>query len=400
VINWDALEAANKPLNAFVDWDEGATAGDGPLAGLTVGVKANIAVKGLPWTAGMELFRHRIAERDAEVVAKLRAAGAAIIGGLNMEEAALGAKTDNPFFGATQNPHRLGYTPGGSSGGSGAAVAAGLCDVALGTDTMGSIRIPAAYCGVYGFKPARSAVSQDGLEKSEPSLDIIGPLARDLATLERVSKVISDFGDGDNNSPDTKAAGMFLSDLGGVACSADVLTVYEQAKAIWGVLQPCTLSQPLSRIRFAGFIKTSRYMADAFAAADQRLLSPHLRKLLSYGPKRSEADWQDDQHILAATREEVRALVTRNGWLILPTAPQPAFPHSEAAPANQADFTCLANISGLPAISLPAGWSSDGLPIGVQLIGQTGHEAGLFDLAKTMDNILRAYRPPANFMSS
>jgi aspartyl-tRNA(Asn)/glutamyl-tRNA(Gln) amidotransferase subunit A len=191
VIDFDALKAANAPLNAFVDWDEGATGGEGALAGLTIGVKANIAVKGLPWTGGMALHRHRIAERDAEVVARLRAAGAAIIGSLNLEEAALGAKTDNPWFGATQNPHRLGYTPGGSSGGSGAAVAAGLCDVALGTDTMGSIRIPAAYCGVYGFKPAHSAISQDGLEKSEPSLDTIGPLARDLHTLERVSRSTS-----------------------------------------------------------------------------------------------------------------------------------------------------------------------------------------------------------------
>jgi aspartyl-tRNA(Asn)/glutamyl-tRNA(Gln) amidotransferase subunit A len=397
VIDFDALEAANRPLNAFTDFDRTAKAGPGELSGLTIGVKANIMVKGLPWTAGCEAFRNRIATRDAEVVAKLRAAGAAIVGTLNMEEAALGAKTDNPWFGATQNPHRLGYTPGGSSGGSGAAVAAGLCDAALGSDTMGSIRIPASYCGVYGFKPAHRVVSQDGLEITEPSLDTIGPLARDLDVLERISRVISDFGEGDNNSPDTKAAGMFLSDLGGVECSVDALSVYEKARAIWGVLQPNTLSAPLSRIRFAGFIKTSKYMADAFAAVDQALLSPHLRKLLSYGPKRSDADWVEDQRILAQTREQVQSLVTRNGWMILPTAPQAAFLHRDAAPANQADFTCLANIAGLPAISIPAGWSSDGLPIGVQLVGQIGHEAGLFDLARSLDQALAAYRPPANF---
>jgi aspartyl-tRNA(Asn)/glutamyl-tRNA(Gln) amidotransferase subunit A len=400
VIDWNALEAANKPLNAFVDWDKGAMAGEGPLSGLTLGVKANIAVKGLPWTAGMELFRHRIAERDAEVVAKLRAAGAAIIGSLNMEEAALGAKTDNPFFGATHNPHRLGYTPGGSSGGSGAAVAAGLCDVALGTDTMGSIRIPASYCGVYGFKPAHEAISQDGLERAEPSLDTIGPLARDLETLERVARVISNFGDGDNSGPGTFAAGMILGDLGGVECTPDVMAVYDQAKATLGTLQEATLTTPLSRIRYAGFIKTSKYMAAAFAGVDQELLSPILRKLLSYGPKRSAEDWAEDQRILATTRDEVQRLVTRNGWLIMPTAPQAAFPHSETAPSNQADFTCLANIAGLPAISIPAGWSDDGLPIGVQLVGQIGHEAGLFDLAKALDGVLAAYRPPANFMSS
>jgi aspartyl-tRNA(Asn)/glutamyl-tRNA(Gln) amidotransferase subunit A len=397
MIDFDALSAANGPLNAFTDFDRSAAGGDGALSGLTIGVKANIAVKGLPWTGGCEVYRHRIAERDAEVVARLRAAGAAIIGTLNMEEAALGAKTDNPWFGATQNPHRLGYTPGGSSGGSGAAVAAGLCDAALGTDTMGSIRIPAGYCGVYGFKPAHGAISQDGLELSEPSLDTIGPLARDLDVLERVSRVISVFGEGDGNAPETKAAGAYLGDLGGVECSDDVLAAYEAAKAKLGALQSVKLSMPLSRIRFAGFVKTSRSMATHFAGVDPSLLSPLLQKLLSYGPRRSAADWEADQKILTDAATEVTELVTRNSFLIMPTAPQAAFPHSQEAPANQADFTCLASIAGLPSISIPAGWSADGLPIGVQLVGQTGHEAHLFALARALDSALAAYRPPANF---
>ncbi len=385
------------PYNAFVDLDPAIHGSDGPLAGLTIGVKANIAVKGLPWTAGMELFRNRIATEDAEVVKRLRAAGAAIPGTLNLEEAALGAKTDNPWFGATQNPHRMGYTPGGSSGGSAAAVASSLCDAALGTDTMGSIRIPASYCGIYGFKPANAAVSQDGLEPAEPSLDVIGPLARDLDMLERVARVISDFGDGDNSGPGTVAAGMILSDLGGVECTADVRTIYNATAARLGVLQKATLSLPLSRLRFAGFIKTSRAMAAHLANADPAKLSPMLTKLLTYGPKRAPHDWTEDERILAEAAREIRALVTRNGFLILPTAPQPAFPHSDAAPANQADFTCIASIAGLPAISFPAGWSADGMPIGVQLVGQVGHEAGLFDLAKSLDKGIAAYRPPASF---
>jgi aspartyl-tRNA(Asn)/glutamyl-tRNA(Gln) amidotransferase subunit A len=227
VIDFDALEAANAPLNAFTDFDRTATGAEVALAGLSVGVKANIMVRGLPWTGGCEVFRNRLAERDAEVVAKLRSAGAAVIGTLNMEEAALGAKTDNVWFGATHNPHRPGYTPGGSSGGSGAAVAAGLCDAALGTDTMGSIRIPAAYCGVYGFKPAHSAISQDGLEMTEPSLDTIGPLARDLNVLERVARVISDFGEGAADAPLAT-----LAELGGVECQSAVLKAYEATKFI------------------------------------------------------------------------------------------------------------------------------------------------------------------------
>jgi aspartyl-tRNA(Asn)/glutamyl-tRNA(Gln) amidotransferase subunit A len=383
------------PYNAFVDLDPAMHGGEGPLSGLTVGIKANIAVKGLPWTAGMALFRNRNATEDAEVVKRLRAAGAAIPGTLNLEEAALGAKTDNPWFGATQNPHRPGYTPGGSSGGSAAAVAAGLCDAALGTDTMGSIRIPASYCGIYGFKPANAAVSQNGLEPAEPSLDVIGPLARDLDTLERVARVISDFGEGDGNATETQAAGAFLSDLGGVECTADVRATYDKAKAHLGALQSVGLSIPLSRLRFAGFIRTSRAMAAHLADADPTLLSPNLKRLLRYGPDRKTDDWAEDQRILATLANEIRALVTRNSFLILPTAPQPAFPHSDPAPANQADFTCIANIAGLPAVTFPAGWSADGLPIGVQLVGQIGHEAGLFDLAKSLDKGIVAYRPPA-----
>lgn len=221
MIDFDAVEAANRPLNAFTCFNMHAVAKDGPHRGLTIGIKANIMVEGLPWTGGMEIYRDRIATRDAEVVARLRGAGATILGSLNMDEAALGAKTDNPWFGATQNPHRPGFTAGGSSGGSGAAAAAGLCDAALGTDTMGSIRIPAAYCGVYGFKPAHEAVPQDGLELTEPSLDTIGPLARDLDTLELVAHIISDFGSRGWQGPVAT-----LAKSGGVECQPAVLAAF------------------------------------------------------------------------------------------------------------------------------------------------------------------------------
>ncbi len=392
MIDFDALERANAPLNAFTDFDRSATNGKGVLAGLTIGVKANIAVEGLPWTGGSEVFRNRIADCDAEVVAKLRSEGAAIIGGLNMEEAALGAKTDNPWFGATQNPHWLGYTPGGSSGGSSAAVAAGLCDAALGTDTMGSIRIPAAYCGIYGFKPAHSAVSQDGLEMTEPSLDTIGPLARDLDVLERVSRVVSDFGEGGADGPVA-----VLDGLGGVVCEPAVLDAYEGAKAALDANSAMQLPYLPSRIRFAGFIAASRFLSEHLAGADPAKFSPALAKLMTYGPKRSDTDLASDRRVLAETKAALEAAFDIYGAILMPAAPQTAFPHSEAAPANQADFTCLANIAGLPAIAIPAGWSDGGLPVGVQLIGKTGHEADLFALARKLDARLAAYRPPANF---
>lgn len=394
MIDFARLAAANAPINAFLDFDRGAAFGDGPLSGVTVGVKANIAVRGLPWTAGMRIFRDRIATRDASCVAALRAAGAAIVGTLNMEEAALGAKTDNPFFGRTDNPHRAGYTPGGSSGGSGAAVAAGLCDIALGTDTMGSVRIPASYCGVYGFKPAQTSVSQEGLEPAEASLDVIGPLARSLDLLERAARLTGIFGDDADADP---APPVTLRAMGGVECSADVLRVFDHARDLCGCTGDFALEDAPSRIRYAGFIATARALHAAFGDADEGAMSPLLRKLIAYGPRRSDADRAEDERVIARTRAALEAQVERHGVIILPTAPQPAFPHADPAPANQADLTCLANIANLPAISLPAGWSGDGLPIGVQLIGRRGAEAGLFALARTLDSRLAAYRRPDPF---
>ncbi|QIG53543.1 amidase [Altererythrobacter sp. BO-6] len=373
-------------FNAFLFRDDDARGGAGPLAGMTVGVKANIAVAGMRFHAGLGAWEGRRAERDAEVVRRLRDAGAAITGILNMEEAALGAKTDNPHFGPTHNPHRAGYSPGGSSGGSGAAVAARLCDVALGTDTMGSIRIPAAHCGIYGFKPATDRVSQDGLEPADYALDAVGPLARDLDTLEQVARVMSDFGEGA-----IEGAGATLADHG-VELHPDVASAFAAAcGALPRPVATASLSSPQSRIRYAGFIQVSKAMADHLHGVPT---SDHLAKLLAYGPRRSTADWTEDQQVLARTAEEIHALVERNGFLILPTVPNAPFPHSEKEPAAQADFTCLANIAGLPALSLPMGWTGDGLPLGVQIVGAAGHEAGLFALARHLDDKLRAYRAP------
>jgi len=395
MIDFDALVRANAPLNAFTDFDGSAEGGGGALAGLTVGVKANIAVAGMPWTAGCEVYRGRVAPKDAAVVTKLRAAGAAIIGMLNMEEAALGAKTDNPWFGKTENPHKTGYTPGGSSGGSGSAVAAGLCDIALGTDTMGSVRIPAAYCGVYGFKPAQTSVSQEGLELAEEWLDCIGPLARSLDLLESAARVMTDFGDGD-----TASGPLVTLAETGVDCELEVIEKFRDVIRLAGSeIAVAQLAHPLSRIRFAGFIKTSKAMAAHFADAGQDKLSANLQKLLTYGPKRSDADWAEDQAILAETAQAVQDIVAKHAAIILPTAPQGAFSHSEDAPANQADYTCLANIANLPAISLPMGVDDAGMPLGLQIVGRTGHEADLFQLAREFDAKLQAYRRPDHFLA-
>ncbi|MEO9470059.1 MULTISPECIES: amidase family protein [Sphingomonadales] len=397
MIDWDDLEAANAALNAFTDFDRNASGGPGALNGMTIGIKANIAVQGMPWTGGLEAYRTRIAKQDAESVARLRAAGAAIIGTLNMEEAALGAKTDNPFFGPTHNPHQIGHTPGGSSGGSGAAVAAGLCDAALGTDTMGSVRIPAAYCGIYGLKPGRGAISQDGLELVDASLDSIGPLARSLDTLDTVSRVLID---GYDNSQAIDNI-ILLDQLGGVKCEQAVLDGYQIAKTAMAAERSFSLPHPLTRIRFAGFIMSSLGLSKELGdilANNPDGLSAHLKHLLTFGPKRSADDLAEDRAILAEVGDAVQSAVGETGALLLPTAPQAAFSHDDAAPANQADFTCLANIAGLPSITIPSGRNAEGMPVAVQLVGAAGNEAGLVAKAKELDSSLSAYQPPETFL--
>lgn len=392
MINWPALESANAPLNAFVDWDKNARGGDGPLADVTLGIKSNIAVAGLPWTGGMGLYRDRIAEHDAEVVAKLRTGGAAILGTLNMHEAALGATTDNAFYGRTVNPHRDGYTPGGSSGGSGAAVAAGLCDAALGTDTLGSVRIPAAYCGVYGLKPTNGFVSSEGLALLEPSLDVIGPLARSLDILERVWNVIAE--DNPIEALPIKRV-VLLEGLGGVDIQPAVRAAYEKACILLDLpIEHLCFGDGLSDIRMAGFGMAGLWLIDHLGNAriDRAdLLSDELKFLLSFcenTPIRPD--------VLARTRDTLRATLDEEAVLLMPTTPQTAFKHGRA-PFNQADFTALANIAGLPALALPAGWSEDGLPVGVQLVGAAASEATLFAVARRLDKALDAYRPPATF---
>jgi len=392
VIDWPALKAANAPLGAFVDWDETAQGGAGPLAGLTLGVKSNIMVRGLPWTAGMGLYRERLAPRDAEVVARMRAAGAQVLGTLNMQEAALGGHGDNPFYGCTHNPHRHGFTAGGSSSGSASAVAAGLCDIALGTDTMGSVRMPAAYCGVYGLKPTQGSISQDGLALLQPDLDCIGPLAASLDLIGQAWQVMGG---------QREASGIFerlvlLDGLAGVETNPAVVGAYERAVAALGLpTNILALPHRPTAVRMAGFVAAGLWLIEDLQSAyraDNPDLSDELKFMLSVAAR--EVPRPD---ILAETRAALIEAIGSDAVLVMPTAPQTAFPHSTRPPANQADFTCLASVAGLPALALPAGWSQDDLPVGIQLVGPAGSEMRLIALGRELDAALGAYRRPANY---
>src|SRR5690606_37664441 len=149
-----------------------------PLDGVPVAVKDNVAISGLARPGAIVAYETQIAPADATVVSKLRAAGAVVTGMLNMDEGAFGTTTESPLYGRCRNPLRLDHSPGGSSGGSAAAVAAGLCVASLGTDTLGSVRIPASYCGIVGFKPSHGAIDAGGVLALPPTLDHVGVLAR------------------------------------------------------------------------------------------------------------------------------------------------------------------------------------------------------------------------------
>lgn len=386
--------ATDASIHAFVDWDEAVVSYAlvaGPLAGLTVGVKANIAVAGLPWTGGMGLYRDRIADTDADVVARFRAAGATVLGSLNMHEAALGGTTDNPFYGQTQNPHRLGFTPGGSSGGSAAAVAAGLCDITLGTDTLGSIRIPAAYCGVYGLKPTHGAVSQDGLICLEPSFDVIGPMAASLALVEAGWQAL---GGSAASGTHTLSRLVLLGGLGGVTVEPVVERAYARAiAALDHPTQTLTLADAPGTLREAGLGACIAWLSTELGeAAHSQGISPALAAILRLGdrlPLRPE--------VIARAKTQLIDVLGDDGILLLPTAPQTAFAHGQHPPANQADFTTLASVAGLPALSLPAGCNDDGMPVGIQIVGPAGSEGALFETARRLDAALNAYRRPPHF---
>ncbi len=365
------------------------------LEGVPVAVKANIDVAGLATNAGVAARREAVATSDAEVVTRLRTAGAIVLGNLNMHEAALGASTDNEAYGVAMNPHRLGHSPGGSSGGSGVAVAAGLCVAALGTDTLGSVRIPAAYTGVYGLKPTHGLVPDAGLVSLAARLDSIGPLARSIGDLRVVMAAMAALAPAE---PIAKVARLSVVDAHEMdpavqrayALAADLLEglgVKVQRFAAPDV--------DLVKIRLAGFVEAAREAPLHFpeVATAPGGFSERFRSYLGFAAKFDEAAMAKGRATLDTAAARLRAVLLDAEAILMPTAPQGAFAHGQA-PVSQADFTGLANIAGLPALSLPAGWDGDGLPVAVQVVGRPGSEAALLDLAARLDTTLNAYAPP------
>ncbi|OGZ33759.1 MAG: aspartyl/glutamyl-tRNA amidotransferase subunit A [Candidatus Portnoybacteria bacterium RBG_19FT_COMBO_36_7] len=408
----------------------------GGIAGIPAAIKDNILVKGLKCTAGSKILENYLAPYDATVVSKLKEAGAVIIGKTNMDEFAMGSSTENSAFKKTKNPQDLSCVPGGSSGGSAAAVAANETIFALGSDTGGSIRQPAAFCGVVGLKPTYGAVSRFGLMAMASSLDQIGPLTKSVED----SQIVFDAIYGKDRLDSTSVASKFQNpaDIGnlriglpkeyfaqglepeveksvrsaiekfsdsGAKIKEISLPFSEYALACYYIIMPSEVSANLARydgIKY-GLSKERDNLLNVYLASRQEGFGDEVRRRVMLGTYTLSAGYYDAYYLKA---QKVRTLIKRDfekafrevDLIMTPTSPTPAFKLGEKIedPIKMylSDiYTVPMNLAGLPALSLPCGravrgsgsaepgGSSGGLPISLQIIGPQWSEPKIFSAA-------------------
>lgn len=406
----EEAERSQSTINAFVTIDvagarAAATAADrelaagadrGPLHGVPIAVKDMIDVRGLPTTASSRHFVNRIAARDADCVERLRRAGAIVIGKTTTHEFANGPTGDRAATGPTRNPHALGHMSGGSSSGSAAAVAAGIVPVALGTDTGGSVRIPAACCGVVGIRPTQGTISTHGVLPLASSMDTVGVLARCAADAHVVlSALIDDF------SPPaecTSVAGVRVRWISPRSIHATQPSIARSARDLVAPFLADEIDiHGAEALRFSYRVIQGR---EAHAVHEERLslatdlYDPEVRERLEMG-----GTYTDSQFLQAiAIREQfhvgVAQLLSAVDFIALPTIPFSAPPlfsrrvsvedQPVDVPSGLLSLTAPWSLIGLPAVSIPAA-DVDGLPVGVQLVGRPHTEAGLLSFAAKLE---------------
>ncbi len=440
-------EAWNGRLNAFLHLDPDAVraearaldrrlaAGEepGPLAGVPVAIKDNISVAGMPTTCASRILEPYVAPYDAHVVERLRAAGAIPFGKTNLDEFAMGSSTENSAFGPTRNPHDPAHTPGGSSGGSAAAVAAGLVPLAIGSDTGGSIRQPAAFCGIVGCKPTYGLVSRYGLVAFASSLDQIGPFARDVDDARLLLSVLAGPDPRDATSSSDGVLQASAGEPGGLSgvrigvpeeCFAEGLAPEVRAAVgaaiaalsrlgaeildvklpltrlgipVYYIVAPSEASSNLAR--YDGVRYGRRGLGEGvhglFAATRGEGFGPEVKRRILLGTFALSSGYYDAyygraQRVRAAMRREIEEVFTRVDLLASPTTPTVAFRLGEKSDDPLAMYlndvlTVNANLCGVPALSLPCGRSTQGLPIGLQLTGPRFGEGPLLRAARAYE---------------
>ena len=381
----------------------------GPLHGIPIALKDLYETRGVKTTAGSLFFKDWVPKENAAVVDRLNAAGAINLGKLNMHEIALGVTNNNPHFGACHNPWELDRSPGGSSGGSSAALAAGLCMGSLGSDTGGSIRIPASLCGIVGLKPTYGRISLRGVVPLSWNLDHPGPLARRTRDVALLFQVIAGYDPEDPASIDMGVPDYGVQLMGGVrgwriALADDeffskgdeqVLSAVEQAAEVFA-----GLGANIEKVAFPGAYEAAKnnglmVTSDAAAFHRQRLeeerekFGADIRQRLEAGAANTSSDYilaRRSQVVLRRRFEEFfreyDLLLTASTPI---TAPPIEGPDAVEQAATLTRFTAPFNFTGLPAISLPCGMTDQGLPIGMQLVSRPWGEVSLLRAAQAFE---------------
>jgi aspartyl-tRNA(Asn)/glutamyl-tRNA(Gln) amidotransferase subunit A len=420
----EALAAADSATARYAAHDTTVP----PLLGVPVAVKNNILVAGKKATAASKILENYIAAYDATIVTRLREAGAIIVGATNMDEFAMGGSTENSAFGVTRNPLDETRVPGGSSGGSAAAVAMRAVPVALGTDTGGSIRQPASYCGLVGLKPTYGAVSRYGLIAMGSSLDQAGPLTHTVADAELVHQLIAghDPMDATTITADTyeavpvktnyrigvprsfMASGVdadvlatFETHLAALQAAGHTivdieLPLFEQGLSAYYIVMPAEVSSNTARydgIRY-GLSMPGKNLLEVYEATRGAGFGAEVKRRILLGTYVLSSGYYDAYYgkaevVRAQMRQELATQFAGVDLIVTPTAPTPAFTFGEQTDPlsmyRQDIFTVPVNLTGVPALSFPMGTVERGsvaLPVGVQYIAPHGGEARLFDIGK------------------
>jgi aspartyl-tRNA(Asn)/glutamyl-tRNA(Gln) amidotransferase subunit A len=432
-------------LAAAAAIDRALAAGDdpGPLAGVPIALKDNICTAGIRTTAGSRMLERFVPAYDATVAARLRAAGAVLVGKCNLDEFAMGSSTENSALGVTRNPWDPERVPGGSSGGPAAAVAARECHAALGTDTGGSIRLPAGFCGVVGLKPTYGRVSRFGVIAYASSLDQVGPIARDVADAALVLAAIAGPDPRDATSAPhplpsldgldggvrglrlglpreyfvegmqpaveaaVRAAVRALEGLGAVAEPVS-LPHTEHAIATYYLVATAEASSNLARydgVRY-GLRVPAASLGEMYEATRAAGFGAEVTRRIMLGTYVLSKGYYDAwylkaQQVRTLIRRDFEAAFARCDALVTPVAPTTAFRRGErlADPLTMylSDiFTISVNLAGLPALVLPCGVDEAGLPIGLQIVGRPFDEATVLRTAAAYEGATdwHARRPP------
>lgn len=421
---------AEKALDDAKRADERIARGEiAPLTGIPVGIKDNICTDGIKTTCASKMLYDFVPPYDASVIKRLKSEGAVILGKLNMDEFAMGSSTESSYFKKTKNPYDLGRVPGGSSGGSAACVASDLAVLALGSDTGGSIRQPAAFCGCVGLKPTYGLVSRFGLVAFASSLDQIGPVAKDVTDCAIALNAISGYDKMDSTSLNTDAVD-YTSALGasmkgvrvgipreylgdgiapeirkavesaanvyaslGAECEECSLPLSKYALPAYYIISSAEASSNLARfdgIKYGYRAKDCHGLTELYEKTRSEGFGEEVKRRIMLGTYTLSSGYYDAYYKKA---QEVRRLIKRDfsdcfkkyDVLLTPTTPSTAFRFGEMSdPVTMymGDICTVAvNIAGLPAISIPAGLDKNGMPIGIQLISGALREHKLLSAA-------------------